>query len=98
MTLIKALPALAASALLFASGAAFAADYSAPATTTTTKPATTQKSAAATKTTAPKTAESIECSKEADAKGLHGAVRKSFRSSCKAALKAGKPVPEPKKT
>ena len=29
------------------------------------------------------TAESIECSKEADAKGLHGKERKKFRSECK---------------
>jgi len=31
----------------------------------------------------PHTAESIECSKEADAKGLHGKERKKFRSECK---------------
>jgi psiF repeat len=30
-------------------------------------------------------AESIECSKEADAKGLHGKERKKFRSECKKA-------------
>jgi psiF repeat len=29
------------------------------------------------------TAASIECSKEADAKGLHGKERKKFRSECK---------------
>jgi hypothetical protein len=29
------------------------------------------------------TAKSIECSKEADAKGLHGKARKHFRSACK---------------
>ena len=33
----------------------------------------------------PRTAESIECSKEADAKGLHGKERKKFRSECKKA-------------
>jgi hypothetical protein len=32
-------------------------------------------------------AESIECSKEADAKGLHGKERKKFRSECKKAAK-----------
>ena len=31
----------------------------------------------------PHTAESVECSKEADAKGLHGKERKKFRSECK---------------
>jgi psiF repeat len=33
----------------------------------------------------PRTAASIECSKEADAKGLHGKERKKFRSECKKA-------------
>ena len=32
---------------------------------------------------APRTAISIECSKQADAKGLHGKARHSFRSKCK---------------
>jgi len=31
----------------------------------------------------PRTAASLECSKEADAKGLHGKERKKFRSDCK---------------
>ncbi|WP_213773279.1 PsiF family protein [Bradyrhizobium sp. dw_78] len=31
----------------------------------------------------PHTAASLECSKEADAKGLHGKERKKFRSECK---------------
>ena len=34
----------------------------------------------------PRTAESIECSKQADAKGLHGKERRKFRSSCKRQL------------
>ena len=34
--------------------------------------------------------ESIECSKEADAKGLHGKERKKFRSECKRAAKEKK--------
>ena len=94
MTLIKALPALAASALLFAGGAAFAADYSTP--TAPAKPAPSAQKTAAAKTTMPRTPESIECSKEADAKGLHGAARKTFRASCKSAIKHGKPVPDAK--
>jgi hypothetical protein len=32
---------------------------------------------------APQSAQSLECSKEADAKGLHGAARKKFRATCK---------------
>jgi hypothetical protein len=35
----------------------------------------------------PHSAASIECSKEADAKGLHGKERKKFRSECKAKAK-----------
>jgi invasion protein IalB len=34
--------------------------------------------------------ESIECSKEADEKGLHGKERKKFRSECKRAAKEKK--------
>jgi hypothetical protein len=30
----------------------------------------------------PRSAASIECSKQADAKGLHGKARKKFRSAC----------------
>jgi hypothetical protein len=32
---------------------------------------------------APRTAISLECSKQADAKGLHGKAREAFRNSCK---------------
>ena len=35
----------------------------------------------------PRTAESIECSKQADAKGLHGKERQAFRSKCMKDLK-----------
>ncbi len=38
--------------------------------------------------TKPKSPESIECSKQADAKGLHGQARKEFRAKCKRELKA----------
>ncbi len=34
-----------------------------------------------------RTPESIECSKQADAKGLHGKERKKFREQCKHDLK-----------
>ncbi len=37
--------------------------------------------------TKPRSAESIACSKEADAKGLHGKPRKEFRKTC---IKAAK--------
>ena len=39
--------------------------------------------AAKTKPPAVHSAASMECSKEADAKGLHGKERKKFRSECK---------------
>ena len=41
-----------------------------------------------TKTATVKSPESIQCSKQADAKGLHGAERKKFRAECKKELKA----------
>jgi psiF repeat len=77
--------AVAAVTLLsFTPGAAFAQ---------TTQPAPAAKSSApapATSTPAPSTATSkqrstvsMECSKEADTKGLHGKARKEFRSECK---------------
>ena len=34
---------------------------------------------------APRTAKSLECSKQADSKSLHGKPRKKFMSSCKKA-------------
>lgn len=47
--------------------------------------------AAKKKAQAPHTAISLECSKQANAKGLHGKVRKAFRSKCKRdSMKAGK--------
>ena len=45
--------------------------------------ATTTKKAAK-----PRSAASMECSKEADAKGLHGKARKTFRSACMKKAKA----------
>ena len=46
--------------------------------TATTPTTTTPK-----KATAPRSAKSIECSKLADAKGLHGKERRVFRAKCK---------------
>ncbi len=40
--------------------------------------------------------ESIECSKQADAKGLHGAERKKFRAKCKKELKESFPRQPPR--
>ena len=76
--------ALGASLLLFATPV-FAQSTAAPATKSdTAAPAP----APAAKSTKVHSAESIECSKEADAKGLHGKERKKFRSECKKEAKA----------
>lgn len=49
-------------------------------------PAKAQPAAASTankKAQAPRTAKSLECSKQADAQSLHGKPRKKFMSKCK---------------
>jgi invasion protein IalB len=71
--------AVAALASLLLAGTAYA--QTAPAAKTDTKTETmapTDK-----KDAKPHTPESIECSKEADAKGLKGKERKKFRTACK---------------
>jgi hypothetical protein len=57
---------------------------------TSTAPAAKSDAAPMAKTAKPHSPESIECSKEADAKGLHGKERKKFRSECKKAAKEKK--------
>ncbi|MGM4924590.1 PsiF family protein [Tardiphaga sp. 1201_B9_N1_1] len=62
----------------------------APAATKTApaKAAPAEKMAPADKTAEkPRTAASLECSKQADAKGLHGTERRKFRSECKKTTK-----------
>ena len=54
---------------------------------TTPAPAATAPSKKAEK---PRSAESLECSKQADAKGLHGKDRKKFRSECMKEAKGAK--------
>ncbi len=44
-----------------------------------------------------KSAASMECSKQADAKGLHGKERKKFREQCKHEMMHGATKPEEKK-
>ncbi|WP_290992325.1 PsiF family protein [Hyphomicrobium sp.] len=46
---------------------------------------------------AEKSAASVECSKQADAKGLHGKERKKFREQCKHEMMHGTMKPEEKK-
>jgi hypothetical protein len=56
-------------------------------TAATPSTATTKSEPAEKKADKPHSAASIECSKEADAKGLHGKERKKFRSECKKTAK-----------
>jgi hypothetical protein len=52
-----------------------------------TAPAASAPAATTTSAKKPRSAASMECSKEADAKGLHGKARKKFRKDCVRAKK-----------
>lgn len=79
--------ATAAVASVLLMGAA-SAQTPAPTPSPTTKMAPAEKMApAAKKAEKPRTAASLECSKQADAKGLHGTERHKFRSECKKTAK-----------
>jgi len=69
-----------ASLLLVSSAFAQTTAPAAPTPTPAPKMAPVEK-----KAEKPRTAASLECSKEADAKGLKGKERKKFRSECKKA-------------
>ena len=89
MTKISALATATAVASLLLMGAV-SAQTTAPAKTDATKTEATKteaKAPAEKKAEKPRTAASLECSKEADAKGLKGKERKKFRSECKKAAK-----------
>jgi hypothetical protein len=78
--------ALAAFASLFLVSSAFAQTPATPA------PAAKAAPAAEKKAEKPRSAASLECSKEADTKGVHGKERHKFMSECKKAAKdAAKP-------
>jgi len=85
MTLVSRLAAIALVSV-FATGTALAQ---------TTAPAAKTDAAATADKKAPKehSAESLECSKQADAKGLHGKERKKFRSECIKTAKGGMAAP-----
>jgi hypothetical protein len=94
MTRISAFATATAVASLLLMGAA-SAQTAAPAAKTEAPKADTAK---AEKTAKPRTAASLECSKEADEKGLKGKERKKFRSECKAnAAKSAAPAAADKK-
>ena len=76
--------AIAAFASLLLLGAASAQTPApAPAPAPATKSAPAKMAPAETKADKPRTAASLDCSKQADAKGLHGTERRKFRSECK---------------
>jgi hypothetical protein len=77
MMTLSSRAAATAIASLFLMGSAFA-ETPAPATAAPAAKAPVAHSAA-----------SLECSKEADAKALHGKERKKFRSECKREAKSG---------
>lgn len=89
MTKISSLATATAVASFLLMGGAFA-QTAAPAAKDAAPAAAAAK---APKEAKPHTAESIECSKEADAKGLHGKERKKFRSECIKTAKAGTAAP-----
>jgi hypothetical protein len=78
MTKISSLATVTALASVLLMGGAFA-QPAAPAAKDAAPKADTKMA----KEAKPRTAESLECSKQADAKGLHGKERKKFRSECK---------------
>lgn len=80
MTISSRIAAAAVATFLLA-GTAYAQTPAPAAKTETTAPA-------AKKAQKPRTAESLQCSKDADAKGLHGKERKKFMSDCKKEAKA----------
>ena len=83
MMKISSFAAATAVASMLLTGAAFAQTAAPAAKSDMTK--TEAKAPAEKKAEKPRTPGSMECSKEADAKGLHGKERKKFRSDCKKA-------------
>ncbi len=83
MMMISSRIAAAAVASLLLAGTAYAQTTAPAAKTETMAPAAKEK-----KAQKPRTAESLQCSKDADAKGLHGKDRKKFMRDCKKEAKA----------
>ena len=82
MTKLSSLATATALASMLLMGTAFA-QTAAPAAKDAAKTAAPAAAPAEKKAEKPRTAASLECSKEADAKGLKGKERKKFRSECK---------------
>jgi hypothetical protein len=75
----------AVATLALAAAAAHAAPPTVTASTTATKAGVTTTSKTTVKGAKPRTAVSLACSGQADAKGVHGKDRTKFMSSCKKA-------------
>ena len=91
MTTLSSRAVATAFASLLLMGSAFAQTAPAATPAPAAKAAPAPKMAPAEKTAEkPRTAASLECSTEANAKGLHGKARKKFMSTCKKAA-ADKP-------
>lgn len=84
MTKLSSLVTATAVASLLLMGSA-SAQTTAPAKTEAPKSDATKAETKAPADKKQRTAASLECSKEADAKGLHGKERKKFRSECRKA-------------
>lgn len=79
------LPLLAAAlALTVAAGGAFAQTAPAPAAAPAAASPAAPAAAPAKKAAKPRTAQSLECSKKADAANIHGKPRSAFMRKCKA--------------
>jgi hypothetical protein len=83
MTKISSLVTATAIASLFLMGAVSAQTAAPAAPAKTEAPKAETKAPAAKKAEKPRTPGSLECSKQADEKGLKGKERKKFRSACK---------------
>jgi phosphate-selective porin len=90
MTFSSRAAAIAVASLLLSSSAfAQTATPATPAPAAKTAPVA-KATPAEKKAAKPRTAASLQCSKDADAKGVHGKERKKFMSECKKTA-AGKP-------
>jgi hypothetical protein len=87
MTTFSARAAATAVASLLLMSPAFA-QTATPATPAAKAAPAAKATPAAKKAEKPRTAASLQCSKDADAKGVHGKERKKFMSECKKAAAA----------
>lgn len=73
----------AAAAISLCASLALAQTAAQPPASSAAKPAASPSAASSHASAKPRSATSLECSKKADAQGLHGKARRKFRSECK---------------